>query len=467
MNKNLILITMMIGTFMAALDGSIVNISLPAMAAQFGSTLTQIEWVVLSYMIAFAISIPLTGWLKETLGFQKLYMTSLFIFVFGSFLCGVANSLETLVIARVIQAVGGGALTPTAMAILSTIYSSRERGRAIGIWGLGVVIGPAIGPTLGGLLTAQFGWPSIFLINVPVGIVGIILAYKTLKGKELTQKVKKPFDGVGFVTLSVFIVSLLLAVHSLEDASKNLFFTLGLWVTTFLSLFAFIKLSAKNKNPLLDLKIFKNKDFVVCVLVTVARSAALYGGIFLLPFLMQTLLGFSEIKSGLLMLPGSALVAILMPFAGKWTDAHGPRNISVLGIILVSASLAVFSFVPIYATVLMILAAMALRGVGLGLLVTPISTATVNSVPHSQVTLASSLSSLFQQCGGALGIAVFALIHETALKHFTGVFPLKEGSALKISFLMSSIAILFALVPALKLPKEMRKIHESAEPFVE
>lgn len=462
----LILITLMIGTFMAALDGSIVNISLPSMAEQFEANLTQIEWVVLAYMIAFAISIPLTGWLRDNVGFRWLYIGSLGVFIFGSALCAVSGSLNFLVFARVIQALGGGALTPAAMAILSTVFPPKERGRAIGIWGLGVVIGPAIGPTLGGILTNQFGWPSIFWVNVPVGIIGILLAYRVLTGPKLVERSKTYFDVVGFMSLSIFLISLLLAVGSFADASTNSI--LLLWGLVAGSFMIYFFSSVQQKNPLLDLGIFRNKQFVSCILVTVARSGALYGAMFLLPFLMQTLLKFSEVKSGLLMLPGSLLVAILMPWSGKWADSRGPKTIVIVGIILLSVSMLVFGFVSLDGAVLMILAAMVLRGVGLGLLAAPVSAATVNSVPEKQITLASSLSSLLQQCGGAFGVSIFALVHrnafESAIKSGTGN---AEAYALKFSFFTMSAAFTLAIIPALFLPKKGKTTAENVEMLVE
>lgn len=444
---------MMIGTFMAALDSSIVNISLPPMAAQFNAQLTEIEWVILSYMIGFAVSIPLTNWLRDNVGFRSLYMGSLGIFIFGSALCGFAPTLDFLIFARVIQALGGGALTPAAMAILSTAFPPRERGRAIGIWGLGVVMGPAIGPTLGGVLTGHYGWPSIFLVNIPIGIAGMYLASKTLKGPVMTSRRRTRFDWMGFLSLSVFLVSVMMAVNALTEGTAGS--ALSLWLLAAGSVALFIFFTLRSKDPLLDLRILKNRQFLACILVTIGRSGALYGAMFLLPFLMQDLLKFSEVKSGMLMLPGSLLVAILMPMSGRWADQNGSRNIVLLGIMLLAVSMVVFGFVRFDMAVLMILVAMALRGLGLGLLAAPVSTATVNSVRASEVTLASSISSLFQQCGGALGVSLFALVHKNAFERAVVAHSSNAlAEALQFSFISTGIAFLFVLLPALYLPRD-------------
>lgn len=470
--RNLILVTMMIGTFMAALDSSIVNISLPPMAVEFKSSLVEIQWVVISYMIGFAVSIPLTSWLRDALGFRRLYIMSLSIFTLGSAACALARSLDVLVIARIVQALGGGALTPAAMAILSTVFSSRERGRAIGIWGLGVVIGPAIGPTLGGLLTGVFGWSSVFWINIPIGIVGIFLARRTLHGPVMENYQRKSFDAIGFFSLSIFLVSLLLTVNSFDGAQVKAGSTVLMGGLVVLSLVVFIFSSLKKSDPLIDLKIFSNRSFLSCASVTVARSAALYGGVFLLPFLMQSLLKFSEVKSGLLMIPGSALVAVLMPFSGRWADNHGPRGITIIGILILSSSMLLMSWVPLNATIAMILASMVLRGIGLGLLAAPVSAATVNSVPEHQVTLASTISSLLQQCGGAIGVSLFALVHETAFQgaQTSGVaLHDAEAYALQLSFMTTGAAFLVSILPALYLPKPTshKKHKDTTELLIE
>ena len=166
----------MIGTMMATLDSSIVNVSIPAIMADFGAGVDDIEWVLTGYMIAFATLMPLTAWLRDHLGYKTLFMGSLFVFTIGSLLCGAAWNLESLIGARIVQALGGGAIAPTGMAMISEVFPPQERGKAIGIWGVGIIMGPTFGPTLGGYLTKTFGWRSIFLVNLPLGIVALFAA---------------------------------------------------------------------------------------------------------------------------------------------------------------------------------------------------------------------------------------------------------------------------------------------------
>ena len=207
----------MIGTLMGAIDQSIVNVSLPAIMADFGSSLDDITWVVTGYMLAFAALMPLTAWFKDRVGHRVLFIGSMIVFVLGSLLCGVAWNLPSLVAARVIQALGGGAITPTGMAMISEEFPPHERAKALGYWGMGVIVGPAFGPTLGGWLTSIAGWRSIFLINLPVGIVGVILASAVLKPDRPHAESHRPFDLWGFGSLGYFFEDFVLSCDNIID----------------------------------------------------------------------------------------------------------------------------------------------------------------------------------------------------------------------------------------------------------
>ena len=178
--KWVVMVIVMIGMVMSMLDSSIVNVSIPSIMADFGSNVTDIEWVVTAYMLAFAVLMPLTAWLRDRIGHKILYSISLLVFTVGSLLCGLAFNLPSLIAARVIQALGGGAMNPTGMAMIAEVFDPKERGRAMGWFGMGIIIGPAVGPTLGGFLTVTFGWRSIFLVNLPVGIFAVIMALEML-----------------------------------------------------------------------------------------------------------------------------------------------------------------------------------------------------------------------------------------------------------------------------------------------
>lgn len=206
-NRTGILIVVIMGTTMAGIDSSIVNISLPVMSKQFNCTLDEIEWVITVYMLSFSILMPLTNWLKNRIGFFNLYIGAISLFTLGSLMCALSTSLDSLLTARVVQALGGGAMAPTSMAIISYVFPARVRGTVLGWWGLGNLVGPAIGPTLGGILTEKFGWPSIFYINLPIGILTVALAFRYLGVLRKQPRLKLPFDLTGFVALTIFLVA--------------------------------------------------------------------------------------------------------------------------------------------------------------------------------------------------------------------------------------------------------------------
>jgi DHA2 family multidrug resistance protein len=452
-----ILPTLMLGTFMAAIDSSIVNVSLPVIRQQFGVPLTAVEWVITAYMVSFALFIPLTNWLKKRIGYFYLFTGSVALFTLGSLFCGLSQSLHVLIAARVIQAVGGGGISPTSLAILTETYPTEKRGNAIGWWGIGNVLGPTIGPTLGGVLTHYFGWHSIFYVNLPVGILTILLATRHLAFLKRQPRYKIRFDGAGYIFLALFIISLQITIAAVSDfgfPSWQMPAALIAAVTTF---FLFI-LSAKKDNALLDLSVFRIAVFNKATIVILIRSLALFGGMFFLPFLLQGVLGYTAIQSGLILLPNALMMLITRPQAGKLADKGLIRNTSVAGIILVTISFFLFSRIGITTALGFILTAMIIRGLGMSLLVSPVSTALLNAVRVDQAPTATSLNALLQQFGGSTGIAVSGVIHTYIYKHYllhyTPAFA--EHYALRDSFLISGFVIALAIIPALRLPERPR-----------
>ncbi|PSL49970.1 EmrB/QacA subfamily drug resistance transporter [Chitinophaga niastensis] len=456
-NRTGILIVVIMGTTMAGIDSSIVNISLPVMSKQFNCTLDEIEWVITVYMLSFSVLMPLTSWLKNRIGFFNLYIGAISLFTIGSLLCALSTNLDSLLTARVIQALGGGAMAPTSMAIISYIFPARVRGTVLGWWGLGNLIGPAMGPTLGGILTEKFGWPSIFYINLPIGILTVVMAFKYLDVLRKQPKLKLPFDLTGFVALTIFLVCLQFGIAKAEAVgitSPEILVTLTIALIAFAF---FIWIDSHKKSPIIDLHLFTNYSFVSCILVTISRAAALFGGLFLMPFLLQEQMGFSEGVSGLLILPNSVCMAALMPFAGRWSDKHGSRQISLLGIALLAASMYLFSLLDKGSSLTAVITAMTVRGLGMGLLLAPLNAATLSAVRPSEVTMASSVSTLMQQVGGAIGIAVLAIVTQaTYNKHvLAGVSNLTAHHfALKEGFQISLIILVVTLIPAWFLPRK-------------
>lgn len=456
MKKNTgILITLMLGTMMAAIDSSIVNVSLPVISAQFNESIANIEWVVTAYMICFCLFIPLTSWLKLRIGYYNLFFFSVIMFTIGSLLCSLSESLPMLVAARVVQATGGGLISPVSLAILSENYPPEKKGSAIGWWGIGNVMGPALGPTLGGLLTNYLGWQSIFYINIPLGILTILMTMRYLGFLKKQPKLNTKFDLPGYISFAIFIMALQYTVTAISRFGLSWQLCAGL-VTTIAFFILFIR-SSKKVFPLLDLSVFRSVIFVRSAIIVIIRSVALYGGLFFLPFLLQGLLGYTSFQTGLLLLPNALMMLFTRPFAGRLADKGMIRNISVMGIIIVSLSFIIFSRIDVGASIWFIMLPMVVRGVGMSFLVAPVSTALLNSVTSAQTSTATSLNSLLQQIGGSVGIAlsgvVNAFINDYYLDH-GHTASVARHYALQDSFLISAFLIALALIPAFRLPEK-------------
>lgn len=457
-NRLAVLITLMLGTSMAALDSSIVNVSLPIIQKQFGVSINEIEWVILGYMISFCLFIPLTNWLKNKIGYYNLFIYSVAIFTLGSLLCSLSGNITILVVARVFQAIGGGAISPTSLAILSDNFPKEHRGSAIGWWGIGNVMGPVIGPTLGGVLTYYFGWPSIFYINIPIGIITIVLSIVYLGFLKKEDKGNPPFDLKGYVFFGLFIVLLQYSLSMVSDVNTAAWKYLSGIALSIVFLMLFVR-SAKRSDPLIDLNVFKSTTFINCSVIILIRSLALYGGLFFIPFLLQGLMGYSEIETGLLLLPNAIMMLVFRPYAGKLADKGIIKSPSVIGIIFIAISMAQFAFLEVGNSVWLIILAMAVRGFGMSLLVSPVSTALLNSVNEHQTTTATAINSLLGQVGGSVGIAVSGILHVYLNQYYMiqgRVSNVAEHFALKDGFLVSAVIIFLAILPAIRLPDKNR-----------
>jgi EmrB/QacA subfamily drug resistance transporter len=405
-----VLWVVMIGMVMAVLDGSIVNVSLPRMMADFGSNVDDIEWVVTGYMLAFATLMPLTGWLRNAIGHKRLYILSLTVFTCGSLLCGMAWNLPSLIAARVFQALGGGAIGPTSMSMISEVFPPKERGKAIGFWGMGIVVGPAVGPTLGGWLTNHFGWRSIFLVNLPVGILGVLMATAMLHGDVPEKSARRPFDFWGFGFLSIFLVSFLLAVSKGESDGWTSTIIVGEFLLAGLSFAAFLLVESLTTDQVVDLSLFENPVFSAAMIVSAVRSVALFGGLFLLPLFVQRIMGYDEIASGLLMFPGAIMLGIFMPIGGWLGDRVGPRWPALVGLAGVGAFMFLYRRLDVNTSVWGVIAPTMIRGISMPLLMAPIIAAAMNSIPREKTAMGSSILNVTQQVGGSIGIGVLTTV---------------------------------------------------------
>ncbi|MBC2581962.1 DHA2 family efflux MFS transporter permease subunit [Clostridium sp. DJ247] len=398
-----------IGTFMSILDSSIVNIALPKMMAVFGVSLDDSKWILTSYTLALGAIIPLTGYLQEIFGPKRIYMFALAMFTLGSLLCGFAWSNTSMIGFRVIQAIGGGMIMPVGMSIIYQVFPREKIGVALGFWGIAAMAAPAIGPTLGGYIIEKMDWRLIFNVNVPIGIVGVILAAILLKGSE--KKPFKSFDIIGFLSSTVGIVSILyvLGEGSNIDWTKienPMLMTLGC-----LSLVLFIVNELTHPNPLLDLRIFKLFDFSISQIITSVLTLAMMGGVYVLPLFLQNVRGYTAMQAGLIMLPGAVVMGIMMPISGSLFDKVGAKAIVLPGLIILAvSSYELATVINMNSSKETIILINCIRCMGIGLSMMPISTMGMNVVPPNLVGKASALSNTIRQIAGSLSITIMSTI---------------------------------------------------------
>ncbi len=424
-----VLLVVMIGTFMAVMDSSIVNVSIPNIMADFGVDVDDIEWVMTGYMLAFAVLMPMTGWLRDHIGYKRIFIYSLILFTGGSLMCGLAWNLPSLITARILQALGGGAINPTGMAMISDVFPPRERGKAMGFWGMGVIMGPTIGPTLGGWLTHDFGWRSIFLVNLPVGIFAVLMAIEILRKDRKSEHARETFDYMGFFSMTLFLVAFLLGLSKGESKGWNSEY---IFWCAFLSLIGFVLfMLVENvvQEPIINLKVFRHGVFTITMILGLMRSVALFGGLFLIPLFLQRMMGLNEIQTGLAMLPGALVVSLIMPISGKISDSIGPRIPTVIGMLLTTWFMWEYRNIDPSMSLWDVIWPTLIRGVGMGLLMAPMTAAAMNAVEHKEIPMASSLMNITMQVGGSIGIALLATVFSHRAVYHLGVM----GSGMQIS----------------------------------
>jgi len=390
---------------MAILDNNIVNVALPKIMANFGATVEQIEWVITGYMIAFAISMPATTWLREVFGLKKVFIASLLLFCLGSALCGMAWDKDSLIAFRVIQALGGGAMMPTGLTMISEAFPPQERGMAMGLWSIGAMVAPAVGPFLGGYLVDEVSWRSIFYINLPVGAVAVFAALLILPASKTLGPARR-FDFIGFISFSVFLAPLLIALAQGQREGWDSDYILSCFSFSLVGLVAFITSGFLVKHPLIDLRLFANYNFLMANIVNFLRAVAIFGSMFLLPLYLQNLLDYKALQTGIILAPTAISVAIVSPFSGLISDRIGPRIPLFFGTVLMAYSLYLYKDLSLNSDYWFLFWPQVMRGAGLGLLNAPLMSAAINAVRREQTSIASSLLTIILQVGGAFGVAI-------------------------------------------------------------
>jgi EmrB/QacA subfamily drug resistance transporter len=398
----------LIGAFMSILDSSIVNVAITTIMKVFNATPNSAQWVVTIYMLAMGVVVPLSGWLGDKLGFKRLYILSMAVFVIGSALCTISWSIDSLIFARIIQAVGGGMIMPTTMAMVFRIVPKDRIGGGMSILGIALMVAPAIGPTLGGYLVEYIDWRWIFTINIPVGLIGILLSIYLLP--EFPKIEAGKLDIGGAITSATGLFCLLLALSKGADWGWSSQTIILLFYICAVSFALFIYLEMTTKNPLLDLRVFKYSTFTLANLIIVVTTVGLYTGLFYIPLFMQSVRGMGAMETGLLMMPGALASGIMMPISGRIYDRVGPKALISCGVVFMAYMTYMFHNLTLETSTTTIITWLVLRGIVMTLVNMPAQTAAMAAVPLELVGRASAMTNIVNRVSSSFSIAVLTSI---------------------------------------------------------
>jgi EmrB/QacA subfamily drug resistance transporter len=411
--KWLILTSVSLGSLMATLDGSIVNIALPAIQTDFTIDLTTVEWVVVAYLLVVGSLLLPFGRLGEVLTFKRVYLVGFAIFTLASVCCGAAPNAEGLVAFRVVQGVGAAMLMAMGPAIVAHTFHDRERGRALGLNAISVSIGLSLGPALGGILTQVASWRAIFLINAPIGLLAILWAARVLPAE--TRGKDESFDVKGAALSGVALFALLLALSDGQEWGWTSPAIAGLFIAFIVLGGAFLLAERRSIQPMIDLALFRIRPFSAGLASVVVAFAGLFTATFLLPFLLEQGRGFSPIEAGLLLTPVPITMALVAPLSGIASDRFGPRILASAGMAIMALGLMSLTQLPVDFALSDLVWRLVLLGVGQGMFMSPNSSAVLGSVPRPRVGTASGTLAQMRVNGQAVGIALSGAIVATRL----------------------------------------------------
>jgi MFS transporter, DHA2 family, multidrug resistance protein len=420
--RYIIAMTVSLASVLELLDTSIVNVAIPHMMGTLGATLDEIAWVSTGYIVANVIILPITGWLSAYFGRQRYFAGSIAIFTIASFFCGNSHTLMELVVWRIIQGLGGGALLSTSQAILYEEFPREEYGTAMAIFGVGVMVGPTLGPTFGGYITDAFGWPWIFYINIPFGMLAFALTLSFIKDSAHQIRASK-VDYIGLLLLAAGIGAL---QTMLERGERLDWFDSRqvqlLALVSAVSLVTFVWHELRTEHPVVDLRILKSRQLAVGVIFAAGLGVCLYATVFVLPVYLQNLQGFSAEQTGFVILPGALASAFTMAIMGRTTGKFDARLSIIVGVALFALSMWKHAHFTTDSGMSDFFWPLILRGVGLGLIFVPLTNLSLADLPMSRIPNGTGLFNLTRQLGGSVGIALsatlvtrFATIHRADL----------------------------------------------------
>lgn len=409
----------MLGTFMAVLDATIVNVGLPKIMASFGVGLDKIEWVITAYMLAMAVMLPTSGWLADKFGFKRMYFTGLLLFTMGSMLCGRSTNENMLIMSRIIQGLGAGTIQPLGMAIITREFPPHQRGIALGFWGIAAAASVSFGPLIGGFIIDNFTWQLIFDVNIPIGIIAML--FTIIIQAEYKNKKIRNFDLIGFISVTLFLPLILYALSEGNAATNSegwhAPFILLCAAISMVSLAVFITAELTVKEPLIDLRLLLNRNFGIANIIMIFFSIGMFGSTFLLPVYLQNSLGFTALQAGSVFLPVGIIQGLIAPISGRIADKFNPKLPIIVGVILMAFSFYLNSKLSYMTELKSIMISLYIRGFAMGLIFTAISAVSLLQIPREKMAQASGISNSIRQLGGSLGVAILATLLTTRVNY--------------------------------------------------
>ena len=394
------------GTFMVVLDSTVVNVSLPHIAGSLSATVEESTWALTSYLAANAVILPMTGWLANHFGRRRLLLLSVGGFTIASFLCGLAPTLSFLIACRIVQGASGGVMQPLSQAIMLEAFPPKDRGEAMAVWGLGIVVAPILGPVVGGWLTDNYSWRWIFYINIPVGIVAVSMVRRFIFDPPYIRRRSERIDywGIGLLTIGIAALQIGLDKGQEEDWLASHLIASLLAIAT-VSLVVLVIHQLRTKNPVIDLRVFLNRTYATGVVLITLLGFVLYGSLVLLPIMLQTLLGYPPLQAGIAMAPRGIGTLLVTPVVAVLISRVDPRKLLAAGFVIVSGTLYWLAVLNLEAGYWDFFWPQVAQGMGFGLLFVPLTTVTMDAFANEAMGNATSLFNLMRNIGGSVGIA--------------------------------------------------------------
>jgi DHA2 family multidrug resistance protein len=410
-------VSIALGSVMATIDTSIVNVAMPQIRGELGASLQEITWITTGYMIAMVLVMPLTGFLGSFFGQKRVYLASLVLFTIGSVLCGTARSLEMLVLWRILQGIGGGALQPTQQAILRQTFPASEQGMAMAVFSMVIMVGPAVGPVLGGWITDNYSWPWIFFVNLPVGVLGIWLTLRNViepadvlaANRARAAVARKHLDWAGIALMAIAIGALQYVLE--EGPSNDWYDSTAILVGTYVAavgMAAFVIRELTATAPVVDLRMFRDPTFASGTFISGIVFAMLMGSMFLLPVFTQEMMRFTATESGIVLLPRTIAMMIASPFVGRLYNQVRPSWLVGFGLVLTAVGCWMQADISLATSTSDLRVPLAITGVGFAFLFVPLTTASLSNIARHELAGAAGVNSFVRQVGGSIGLSIFA-----------------------------------------------------------